>query len=254
MLLALCPLRDREFTYFEGEKDKTFNLNSMKKYANTRQELDKRLEELITPVIKGKDLKIIDIACGIGHIIHLLSEISQKSHFHGIDQTPYLIEEACRINSDNQLATFEVGDIYNLADKYRKCFDISISWKVLSWLPYYDEMLKALLTVTKNHVYISSLFYDGDIDFEIKVREYKKEQGKQGFNSYYNVYSLPHFKDYAFNLGVKNIEVYNFDIGIDLPKPPIDQMGTYTIRREDGKRFQISGAVVMYWKIIKLDL
>jgi hypothetical protein len=108
--------------------------------------------------------------------------------------------------------------------------------------------------MTKNYIFISSLFYDGDIDFEIKVREFKKELGKERFNSFYNVYSLPRFKEFVFGLGIKNIEVYNFDINIDIPQPPIDQMGTYTIRLENSKKLQISGAVVMYWKVIRIDL
>ncbi len=235
-------------------QDKGFNVGSMKKYATRKQEIDKRLEEIITTVIKGKRLKIVDVCCGIGHIVHLLSEISPRSCFHGIDQTSYLIREARRLNAGNTLATFEAGDIYDLAGKYRKQFDISVSWKTLSWLPHYDKMLKALVTVTRKHIFLSSLFYEGDIDFEIKVREYKKERAKRGFNSYYNVYSLPHFREYVFNLGVKDIQVHDFEIGIDLPRPPIDLMGTYTLKMQNRNRLQVSGAVVMSWKIIRLDL
>ena len=31
-------------------------------------------------------------------------------------------------------------------------------------------------------------------------------------------------------------------------------MGTYTEKLEDGNRLQISGAVVMLWKIIKIEI
>ena len=51
-----------------------------------------------------------------------------------------------------------------------------------------------------------------------------------------------------------NVKVYDFDIGIDLEKPPIDVMGTYTEKLDSGKRIQISGAVVMSWKIIRIDI
>jgi hypothetical protein len=40
----------------------------------------------------------------------------------------------------------------------------------------------------------------------------------------------------------------------DIPKPPIDEMGTYTEKLENNKRIQISGAIVMSWKIIRIDL
>ena len=244
----------RQYTYFRGNKDKEFATASMKKYVEEKQEIDKFLEKLISPAIQGKNLKILDACCGVGHVLRFLSEISPESTFLGVDQTPYLIEEAKTLCQDKKNISFEAGDVYELPSKYPKEFDISINWKTISWLPYYDQLLKALVDVTKKHIFISSLFYDGDIDFETKVREFQKEAGKEGFNVFYNVYSIPRFKEFVYGLGAKNIEVHDFEIGIDIPKPPKDQMGTYTVRLENGKRLQISGAVVMSWKIIRIDL
>ena len=244
----------KKYQYFEGNKDKEFNISEMRKYVKTKQEIDKILERIISPVIKEKKLKILDACCGIGHVTNLLSNISNKSDFVGIDQSEYLIKDARELFKDKKNILFEVADIYEIREKYKKKFDVSISWKTISWLPYYDQMLRDLIHMTKNHIFLSSLFYEGNIDFEIKVREFKKESGKKNFNSYYNVYSLPRFKEFVYGLGAKNIEVYNFDMNIDIPKPPIDEMGTYTERLADNKRIQISGAVVMSWKIIRIDL
>ena len=44
--------------------------------------------------------------------------------------------------------------------------------------------------------------------------------------------------------------MYNFDI----PKPPLDQLVSYTEKLENGKRLQISGAMLLPWKIIRIDL
>jgi len=110
------------------------------------------------------------------------------------------------------------------------------------------------MAVTKEHIFLSSLFYDGNIDFITPIREFKTETGKEQFNDYYNVYSLPQFKKFVLELGAKNIETYDFDIDIDLPKPPNDKMIAYTEKLENGKRLQLSGAVVLYWKIIRIDL
>lgn len=245
---------NKKYTYFKKDADKEFNIGSMKKYVENKQELDKFLEKLVSPLIQDKSLKILDACCGIGHILYFLEQISPKSSFVGVDQTAYLIEEARKLCQGKKNMSFEVGDIYDLPQKYSKEFDISICWKTISWLPYYDRLLKSLFAVTQKHIFLSSLFYDGDIDFEIKVREFKKESGKDGFNVFYNVYSFPHFKEFIYNLGAKSIEAYDFEIGIDIPRPPIDQMGTHTLKLENGKRLQISGAVVMSWKIIRIDL
>lgn len=226
----------------------------MQEYVENKQELDKFLEKIISPIINDKKLKILDACCGIGHISNLLNTISPESTFSGIDQSEYLIDKAQKLSENKKNLSFTVGDVSDFSNKLQKEFDISINWKTLSWLPYYDQMIKDLVSMTKNHIFISSLFYDGDIDFEIKVREFKKESGKDHFNSFYNVYSLPRFKEFVLGLGAKNIKVYDFDIDIDVPKPPIDQMGTYTVTLENSKRLQISGAVVMYWKVIQIDL
>jgi ubiquinone/menaquinone biosynthesis C-methylase UbiE len=244
----------RRYQYFEGNKDKKSNISEMIKYVNTKQEIDKELERIILPVIQNKKLKILDACCGIGHITNLLSEVSSNSEVIGIDQSEYLIKNAKELFNDKKNISFEVGDIYEIKKKYKKKIDVTINWKTISWLPHYDQMLKDLVSMTKNHIFLSSLFYDGDIDFEIKVREFKKEAGKNSFNQYYNVYSLPQFKKFVYSLGVKNIEVHDFHMGIDLEKPPIDVMGTYTEKLDNGKRIQISGAVVMSWKIIRIDI
>jgi len=245
---------DNKYIYLKAERDKEFVIASMRKYVTEKQELDKKLEELITPFIKGKSMKILDACCGIGHIPYFLSDISPKSSFLGIDINQFLIAEAKKLCKNNPNIQFEVGDIFNPPAKFNKYFDISINWKTASWLPYYDDLLKSLINVTKNHIFLSSLFYNGDIDFEIKVREYKKNAGKDGFNGYYNVYSFPHFKEFVYDLGAKNVESYDFEINKDIPKPPVDQMGTYTVKLDEGGRLQISGCVIMMWKIIRIDM
>ncbi len=247
-------INSRRHTYYDGDKDKDRIISEFKKPLYLKYEMDKFLEKIITPYIKSKNLHILDACCGIGQISYYLSEISPESQFFGVDQTSYLIDEAKKLCGDKKNINVEVGDVYDLTSKFQKKFDISISWKTISWLPYYDQMIKSLMEMTKKHIFLSALFYDGDIDFEIKVREYKTEIGKERFNYYYNVYSFPRFEKFVCDLGVKNIESYDFDINIDIPKPPIDHMSTYTVKLENRKRLQISGNIIQSWKIIRIDL
>jgi ubiquinone/menaquinone biosynthesis C-methylase UbiE len=237
--------------YFTDEADKDFNIASMKKYVGQKQEMDKALEEMIRPYLASDIPSVLDTCCGIGHVLFFLNETHPQATFLGVDQTPYLIEEARELNAGRKNVSFEIGDLYELSAKYPKRFDLSINWKTLSWLPSYEEALKALFAITKKHVFISSLFYDGDIDFEIKVRQHQKEQ--KGFH-YYNIYSLPRFVQFAKDHGAKHIEVEDFHLSIDVPRGDKDHMGTYTILLADGTRLQMSGAVPMLWKLIRIDL
>ncbi|MBI2405086.1 class I SAM-dependent methyltransferase [Candidatus Gottesmanbacteria bacterium] len=240
----------KRYIYHKG--DDAFAIASMKKYLK-KQEMDKLLEKLIKPVIAGKKLKILDAGCGVGHVSGLLSALSPRSAFTGVDQTPLYITTARQLYRAENLA-FEVGDLEDLPSKYPKGFDVAVSRAVISWIPYYTDFMRALVKVAKKHIFLSSLFYEGDIDFITKVREFKKESGKEDFNAYYNVYSIPHFKEFMRSLGAKKVKVTDFDIGIDLPRGPVDHMGTYTEKLKNGKRLQISGAVVMSWKWLRIDL
>lgn len=240
--------------YHQG--DDIFALASMKKYLDRKQEMDKLLDTLIAPVIVDKNLHILDAGCGLGHNLFFLNQLSPGSTFVGVDQTPVYIAEAKKLFSDLQNISFEVANVEDLPEKYNKNFEVSISRAVISWIPYYEEFMRALVGVTKKHIFISSLFYEGDVDFITKVKMYRGESGVSDklAEEYRNVYSLPRFKNFMISLGAQNIEVADFEIGIDLPKQPVDQMSTYTVTLDNGKRLQLSGAILMNWKWIKIDL
>ena len=233
---------------------KEFDLAETKKYAEKKWEIDKAMENFVAPFIEGKKLSVLDACCGVGQMAYYLSKRSPKSTFLGVDYGQFYIEEAKKLYEKEKNISFETGDIYKLPETRPKAFDITISHKTITWQPYYTEIMKALFALTHKHIFVSSLFYDEDIDFETNIREYKKEAAKDGFNSRYNVYSFPRFKDFVMSQGAKNIESQNFEICIDVPKPPAGQMGTYTIKTEDGHRLQISGAILMLWKFIRIDL
>src|SRR5690348_9107677 len=151
----------------------------MRKYYQTKQEIDKFLEELIRPYIENQSLDIIDVCCGLGHILNILQKISPNSRLLGIDETDYLISEARILNKN---IDFKIANAYHL--EMKKTFDICINWKTLSWLKYYKKMLKSLFKITRKHIFVSSLFYDGDIDFQTRVIEYNKEQKVSRYNVY----------------------------------------------------------------------
>ena len=241
--------------YFRGLQDKKFNIDSMRAYIRQKPELDKMLEHIIHKYINKRGVpKILDACCGIGHLSIHMHEKFPNAKFLGIDETSYLIKEAQKLSMDAENVQFKVADIYSLPKKYKKEFDISICWKTLTWFPCYEDALRALFAVTKKHIFISSLFYEGDIDFHIEVREHTKERGAKGVSSHHNIYSLPRFKRFVQSLGAKRMRIADFDIGIDLPRKDLNRMGTYTLSLKNGKRMQMSGALPMPWKIITIDL
>ena len=91
-------MSDRRYNYHIDDKDKESELNSYRKCVSEKRELDILLEELVSPFIKNKTLKILDAPCGIGHISYFLSDLSPQSTFFGIDQNLRYLPHLCTPN------------------------------------------------------------------------------------------------------------------------------------------------------------
>jgi SAM-dependent methyltransferase len=226
----------------------------MRAYVKTKPEQVKFFEELIGPHLDGSS--VLDACCGIGDLIYFLAQLNANAVFTGVDKAEFLIDEARAHFPDNPRVSFQPGDIYALSEQFgQKSFDLSVCKQTLSWLPGYEEPVAQLMTVARRAVFISSLFYDGRIDFETRVREYTTDAGRDGYNAFYNVYSFPIFREFCLSRGAKDVVGFDFNIGIDLPQPADpDRMGTYTVQLQSGERLQISGALLMPWKIVRIDL
>lgn len=241
---------------FRQEKEREYALQSMRAYLRNKPEQVKFFEELIDPYLRESDVSVLDACCGIGDLVYFLSQLNPHATFTGVDKATFLIDEARQHFADNPNVSFEQGDIYALSEQFgRKSFDLSVCKQTLSWLPGYEKPVEELMAVARRAVFISSLFYDGRIDFETRVREYTTEEGHDGYNAFYNVYSFPIFREFCISHGAKDVVGFDFNIGIDLPKPAnADRMGTYTLQLASGERLQISGALLMPWKIVRIDL
>jgi ubiquinone/menaquinone biosynthesis C-methylase UbiE len=245
----------KDLYQFQHEREREYALQSMRAYLRNKPEQVKFFEELVGPYLTD-DVSVLDVCCGIGDLLYFLAQLNPNARFTGVDKAAFLIDEARTHFADNPNVNFESGDIYALADQFGKnSFDLSVCKQTLSWLPSYEKPVEELMAVTRRAVFISSLFYDGRIDFETRVREHSTDAGRDGYNAFYNVYSFPVFREFCLERGAKDVVGFDFNIGIDLPRPANpDRMGTYTVQLTSGDRLQISGALLMPWKIVRIDL
>ena len=223
----------------------------------TKPEQVKFFEELMTPYLAGRsEVDVLDACCGLGDLTFYLSQLNRQARFVGIDKAGFLLEEAKKYFLDNPNVSFQISDIYDVSRQLgSNRFDITVCKQTLSWLPGYQDAVVELMAVTKEAVFASSLFYDGLIDFEIRTVEYRNEEGERGYDGLYNVYSFPVFRRFCIEHGAKDVLGFDFNIQIDLPRPTtLDKMGTYTHKLETGERIQVSGALLMPWKIVRIDL
>ena len=228
----------------------------MRRYFNAMPEQTKLFLDVISPLLADADhASVLDVACGLGDLSYWLAQKWPDVQFTGVEKEGFLVEEADALCSSLPNVHFIQGDLYSLSSTMGiDSSDIVVCKQTLSWLPSYQSAVAELVAVARRGVVISSLFYDGRIDYEIRVRERGGEPGDPPSDDvFYNIYSWPLFREYCHDLGVRSVEAVDFQIGIDLPKPESpDIMGTYTLRLESGERIQVSGALLMPWKIVTI--
>jgi SAM-dependent methyltransferase len=239
------------------QQEQEYALASMQKYFQTKPEQMKLLEGLVAPyLVEQGRVTVLDVGCGLGDASYFLSQLNPQAEFLGVDRDEFMLSQAREVCAGLPNLSFEEADLHALEERFGpRSFDLAISKQVISWLPGYEEAVRQMMAVARRAVFITSLFYDGRIDFNIRVREHARELGPDGYNAFYNVYSFPIFREFCLAHGAREVTGTDFHIGIDLPRPTSpDRMGTYTVKLESGDRLQISGALLMPWKIVRIEL
>lgn len=213
--------------------------------------------DFLFPVIKSRIqdgcTELLDLCCGEGRLIYFLQQEFTSLNIFGIDYFEPLLSRAKERFKNDHRTQFELANAMDLPSKFCKQFDTTIIHKTVSWLPYYKNIIEEAIKVTKKSIIITSLFCEGDLDFITKI--YKNASKADDIFVYLNTYSLPKFKQFCFSLGVKDVKITPMKIDIDLPKnPDKDALGTHTERLSTGERLELTGSVVLNWKLLELIL
>jgi ubiquinone/menaquinone biosynthesis C-methylase UbiE len=197
--------------------------------------------------------KVLDICGGYGRLIHFLNEFDSHQEYHCFDYSEALIAKARKTFAANPNIHCEVADLYALSPRYDKAFDITINHKTLYCLPYYEQAVAQFVKATRRKIYITSPFFEGDIDFISKIYPHATAEPEK--YTYSNAYSMPKFVKYCGSLGVKKVEFDDMRIDIDLEPPAHpDTLKTRTVRTTDEGRLEITGVLVLNWKLAILTL
>jgi SAM-dependent methyltransferase len=199
----------------------------------------------------------LDVACGAGaNMVHLGREFPNLV-WTGVDLVKDAFALGARLMTDcgvTCIPKFVQGDLYRLRESVgRQQFDVVFSLQTLSWLPAYEQALDSLLSVVRpgGWLVISSLFTDALVDAKIELTQYDDVRCVTGTGGiYYNVYCLERFEAECRSRGATRVEAHDFAMDVDLPRPANRLMGTYTERLADGRRLQLSGPLLMPWRVV----
>jgi SAM-dependent methyltransferase len=198
--------------------------------------------------------KVLDMCGGYGRLTYFLNELDSRQEYYCFDSSETLIALARDKFAGNRNIHCEVADLYLLTPQFEKKFDVTVNYKTLSYLPYYEQAIAQLVKATRKKVYITSQFFDGDVDFISRIYERTSERREERY-SYLNCYAVPRFVDYCHSLGVRKVEFEDMRLDIDLD-PPADrnELKTYTIQTRDQGRLEVNGVVILNWKLAILTL
>lgn len=193
---------------------------------------------------------VLDLACGGGAVDVYLAQHHPKLSITGIDlvgKSFWLFDEFAD-NDVKERVNLEIGDWYNLNPQYVNSFDGVISVQTLSWLQEWKKPIDKIISLNPNWIGLSSLFYEGKIDYQIILKDYERKNIDGEYEEMYsNIYSIPIIKEYLAEKGYSVFDYAPYEIDIDIPKPEHKDLGTYTIKAENGTRLQISAAMLMPW-------
>jgi SAM-dependent methyltransferase len=216
------------------KEPKQYTLECLDIFAKNNLDLDSEL--------------IVDFGCGGGAVTNLFASKFPQIKFLGLDVNPAYIEMAKSNSAQN--ATFRVFDLYtDLGGLTDLNIDCLLSFQTLSWLENYNGFLEMIFNTKPKNVLVTSLFYVGDVDANITIRDYSRKMNDIGYReTFYNIYSIPRLNYELSRIGYKIGKALPFEINIDLPKPDnTSGMTTYTVMTEEKKRMQISGPILMSW-------
>jgi ubiquinone/menaquinone biosynthesis C-methylase UbiE len=198
--------------------------------------------------------KVLDICGGYGRLTYFINEFDPRQQYYCLDSSEALIAQARESFGGNPNIHCEVADLYQLSARYDKAFDITINYKTLYCLPYYKQAIEQFVRATRRKIYITSPFFEGDIDFISRIYP-NASQGDENRYTYSNSYGIPKFVSYCKSLGVKKVEFEDMRLDFDLPPPASkDTLQTHTVRTVDQGRLEMTGALLLDWKLAILTL
>jgi ubiquinone/menaquinone biosynthesis C-methylase UbiE len=213
------------------------------------------IEEHLKKDLEGKNgVEILEAACGQGRLLYYLNQFDSKQNYTGFDYSNEFVEDAKKLFEGVENISCVYGDMYDLPESMQKKYDISLLYKTLIVLPDYEAVFRALFKVTKKKIYITTSAYEGDIDFEVKMKPHKVYKDDSDYLTYY-IYSLPRLIECSKKLGAKKVTAYDLKLPIDLPRSvDPDILNTYTIRAQNGDNLEFTNIVKLDWKLIEIEL
>ncbi len=210
------------------------NLEWYKRQFKNPYRITVAFEKFLRQNVSISNDKVLDVGCGAGSALAYIADKYKNAQFTGIDINTELFQ---LFEGETKNIKLEKADCFNLDEKYKNQFDGVISLQTLSWLPEYKRPLEEICKLNPRWIAVSSLFYNGKINYTISIENYERPTHEADFSKVnYNIYSVPIIQQLLQEYGYSNFCYQPFEIDMDITKPDHNDLGYYTIKTQDNRR------------------
>jgi len=196
------------------------------------------------------DQHIVDLCTGSGANLYWLLKGNPALKLTGAEIDPELVAYGNGRFAEEGMADAAkliTADVYDLPLADLTPTDGVIALQTVSWLPDEVGFIDACVSLEPNWIALTGLMIEGGHTYRTVINDHGNPD--KGVN-FYNTFSLDHLRELFDERGYMIDTVKPFEIGIDLAKPATPGPGTYTEKTVDGRRLQISGALLMNWHFL----
>lgn len=144
--------------------------------------------------------KVLDVSCGLGHMVRFLKARFPKSDIYGCDFSSFAIEKCKELSND----TFFISDCYSFY-KQHKDFDYIVCNETIEHLDKPEKLLEAIkkgLKIGGKCIITTPIkgFYPKEPDH---VREFFQSEMTEMMNKYFSDVRLADFSPHQLLIGTK---------------------------------------------------
>lgn len=238
---------DKKSIYHKDNLD----LKYYEKQIDNTYESTKQFFKFLNNHIKLKNKKIFDLACGNGSNLIYLKQKYKVGNCLGLDQSSYLIKIARKLTKRKKIndLKFKVQNIESKNNSKIYKPDGVISIQTLSVLDDYENTINFANKLRPSFICVNSLFWEGDIDFKIRVNFLDKYSRKLKKYNQYNIYSINHYKKFMRKNGFKKNIFIKFRTKKKLYTKNKLSMGSYSVNLNNKLAIK-SGPLILDWYFV----
>jgi len=204
-----------------------------------------------------KNITVLDIGCGTGGTLSHYVKKYQDIKFIGLDYREKKIKEAKRLykihNITKNIEFIKFNILNNIKNKKIQEPDGIISEKTFCTFKDILNPLKNLFKLKPKWIAINSLFYKGEMDVFIHIKEtkriYETSYKDNNPDGDFNIFSIDKLNRFLKKTNYKITKIHEF-----FPKKKIiskkKYRGTYTMQTEKNINTCFSGPVYLPWYFI----